>query len=111
MISPRMKTRRSAKDLARRVGEIDGAFDAVAKAELLREPHGHAFRAEGAARRPQLFHHLTAVMRFDLRLHRRHHVGRAEVDAFWRRGWGGRRQVQLMKRLPAVREKTRDEVM
>ena len=29
------------ENLARGVGEIDRALDAVAKAELLRQPHGH----------------------------------------------------------------------
>ena len=38
------------EDLARRVGEIDRALDAVAKAELLREPHRDVADVRDAAR-------------------------------------------------------------
>ena len=50
------------EDLGRGVGEVDGALDAVAKAELLREFHRDVPRRERAAFRAQLFHHLAAVV-------------------------------------------------
>ena len=67
------------ENLARGIGEIDRALDAVTKAELLRQPHGHVANREDAAGAADLVHDVAAIMRLDLLLHRRHHFRRAQV--------------------------------
>ena len=70
------------EDLGGGVGEVDGALHAVAKAELLRELHGHVRRRESVPPAgAELLHDLAAVVGLHLRLHRRHDVRRAEIDA------------------------------
>ena len=74
-----MKRRRSLKTFPRGVSEIDRALDAVAKAELLRQPHRDVADGQDAAVAPDLVDDVAAVVRFDLLLHSRHHLRRAEV--------------------------------
>ena len=63
-----------------RVGEVNGAFDAVAKAEFLRELDGEVAGGEHVAVGADAFDELAAIMREDLRLHGFHDIGPAEVD-------------------------------
>ena len=77
------------ENLAGGVGKIDGAFDAVTKTELLRQPHGDVAATQDAARAPDLVHDVAAVMRFDLLLHGRHHLRRAQVHFLARRRAAG----------------------
>ena len=101
------------KNFPRRVREIDGALDAVAEAELLREMHGHAVHRERAAGGADALDDFAAVVRLDLRLHGGHDVGGAEVRAFgghWRGGgghWSGSVAAVLKKeRRPQLTSRT-----
>ena len=76
--------------LARGVGEVDGAFHPVAKAELLGQPHRQPGRRQDAALRADALDEFAAVVGFHLRLDGGHDVGRAQVDALARFGRGGK---------------------
>ena len=68
------------ENLARGIGQIDRALDAVTKAKLLGQPHGcisHGNHSTGAT---HFVDNVATVMRFDLFLHRGHHVGCAQID-------------------------------
>ena len=77
------------ENLARRVSQIDRALDAVAKAELLRQPHRDIAARQNAAGAPDLVHDVAAVMRFDLLLHGGHYFRRAQVHLLARRRAAG----------------------
>ena len=89
MISPTIKSRRSLKYFARGIGEIDRAFDAIAKPELLRQPHGRFADRKDAAGATDLVDDVAPVMRLDLFLHGRHHLRRAQVHFLMRRRAAG----------------------
>src|SRR5262245_32580817 len=67
------------ENLARGVRQIDRAFDTVAKTKLLREAHCRIPYGNHAAGPTDLFDDIAAVVRLDLLLHGRHHVGRTQV--------------------------------
>ena len=73
------------KNLARGVSQIDRALDAVAKAELLGQPHSCITYGNDPPGAPHFFDDIATIMRLDLLLHRGHHVRRAEIDLFARR--------------------------
>ena len=72
------------------VGEVNGALNAVAKAELLREFDGQAGCGKFVAAGADALDECAAVMRLHLRLHGGHDVGSAEVDFLRWRGWRDR---------------------
>ena len=76
------------ENFARRIGKIDGALDAIAEAEFLRQPGFQATGLQDAAARPQLLDDLTAVMPLDLLAHGLHDVGSTQVHTL---GFGHRR--------------------
>ena len=71
---------------SRGVGEVNGALDAVAKAELLRELDREAVRGKHAAVGADALDQFAAIMREHLGLHGFQDVGPAEVDLFLRYG-------------------------
>ena len=73
------------ENLARGIGEIDRALDAVAKTELLRQAHRRVADGNDSARAAHLLDDIAAIMRFDLFLHGRHHLRRAQVYFLARR--------------------------
>ena len=73
------------------VGEIDGAFDAVAKSELLGQADGDIAELGRAAGGAQLVDHRAVVMLLDGGLHGFHDLRGSEVDAFGRGGGHGKR--------------------
>ena len=75
--------------LARSIGEIDRAFDAVAKTKLFRQPHGGVADGNHPARATHLINNVAAVMRFDLFLHRGHDIGCAQINFLARRRAAG----------------------
>ena len=77
------------ENFARGVGEIDGALDAVTKTKLLGQPHGRVAHRNNSALPPHFIDNVAAIMRLDLLLHRRHHVGRAQVYLLARRRAAG----------------------
>ena len=77
------------ENLARGVGEIDRALDAVTKTKLLGQPHGQVADRDDPAVAPDLFDDVAAVMRLDLFLHCRHDLRGAEVDFVARSGAAG----------------------
>ena len=70
--------------LARGIGQINGAFHAVTKAEFLGQLHRQTVRGEHAAIGADPFHEFTAVVRQHLGLHRFENVRAAKVDLFLR---------------------------
>ena len=50
------------KNFARSVGQIDGAFDAVTKAELLSQPHCDVAHRNKTAVAPNFVHDVAAIM-------------------------------------------------
>ena len=73
------------KDLARGIGQVNGALDAVAEAELLGELDGQVAGGKDMPAGADALDQVAAIMREDLRLHRRHDIRAAEVDLL-RRG-------------------------
>ena len=71
------------ENFARRVGEVDGAFDAVAKAKFLCEADGCISRLEDTALCAEFFDEFAAVVGFHLGLDLGHDLRRADVDAGW----------------------------
>ena len=71
------------ENFARRVGEVDGAFDAVAKAKFFREADGRIARLEDTALCAEFFDEFAAVVGFHLGLDLGHDLRRADVDAGW----------------------------
>src|SRR6059058_3000577 len=68
------------ENLSRGVSEVDGALDAIAKAELLRQADGHAADRDQAASATDLIDDVAPVMGLDLLLHGCHHRRGAEID-------------------------------
>jgi len=68
------------KDFPRGIGQIDRALDAVTKAKLFGQPHGCVAHGNHSTRATHFIDNVAAVMRLDLFLHRRHHVGCAQVN-------------------------------
>jgi len=67
------------ENLARCISKIDRALDPVAKAELFCQTHRGIAHGNDSTRPAHFIDNVAAVMRFDLLLHRRHHIRRAEV--------------------------------
>src|SRR5436190_24302902 len=78
-----------SKHLARGIGEINRAFDTVAKTKLFRQPHGGVADGNYSARATYLINNVAAVMRFDLFLHRGHNVRGAQINFLARRRAAG----------------------
>ena len=74
------------KMFARRVGEVNGALDAVTKAEFLCELDGQVAGGKHAAVGADALDQFAAIMRQHLGLHGLHDVGPAEIDFFRRSG-------------------------
>src|SRR4051812_4711086 len=70
------------ENFPRRIGQIDGAFDSVTKAELLSQANRGLTNRHDPARASNLVHDVAPIMRFDLLLHGRHDIGRTQVDLF-----------------------------
>jgi len=70
------------ENLPRRICQVDRPLDAVAKAKLFREHHGHPVHLHGPASSSNLLHDLAAVMRLHLGLYRRHDIRRAQIHPF-----------------------------
>ena len=68
------------KIFSRGVGQINGALDAVAKAEFLGELDGQVAGGKHVAVGADALDQFAAVMRQHLGLHGLHDVGAAEVD-------------------------------
>jgi hypothetical protein len=68
------------EDFARGIGQVDGALDAVAKAEFLGELDGQIARRKKMPAAPDALDQVAAIVREDLGLDRRHDIGTAEVD-------------------------------
>ncbi len=78
------------EDLAGRVGEVDGAFHAVAEPELPCQPHGGVADGEFPPVGAEFLDDGRAVVVLDFRLDQRHHVRASDVDAFsFFTGWLG----------------------
>ena len=77
------------ENLARGVSKIDRALDAVAKTKLLGQAHGRIADRNDSAGASYFFDDIAAIMRFDLLLHRRHHVRRAQIHLLARRRAAG----------------------
>src|SRR3954452_15123330 len=77
------------EDFPRSIGQVDGALDAVAEAELLRQANGGLTDGNDAASASNFVHDIAPVVRFDLLLHGRHDVGRTQIDLLARRGAAG----------------------
>src|SRR3954471_7415508 len=71
------------------VREIDGSLDAVTKTKLLGQPHRGVAGANDPALPANLVDDVAAVMRFDLFLHRRHDIRRAQIHFLARCGAAG----------------------
>ena len=69
------------EDPARGVGEVDGALDAVAKAELLREADRRVADGENPSPGADLLDDRTLVVVRYLSLNALHHLGGADIDA------------------------------
>ena len=69
------------ENLASRISQIDGAFDAIAKAEFLREADGGVSRLKNSALRSDFFNELAAVVGLHLGLHMGHNLGGADIDS------------------------------
>src|SRR5437867_13457696 len=67
------------EDFARGISEIERALNPVTKAKLFRQAHRCVPHGNHPPSPAHFFDNITAVMRFDLLLHRRHHIRRAEV--------------------------------
>ena len=67
------------ENLARCISQIDGALHPVTKAELLGQANGGVSDRNNSALPPDLVHDVTAIMGLHLLLHRRHHVGGAQI--------------------------------
>ena len=67
------------ENFARSIRKIDGALDAVAKTELLRQPHSGVADRDDSTSSAHFIDNVAAIMRFDLLLHRRHYIWRTEV--------------------------------
>jgi hypothetical protein len=70
------------KIFPRGIGKVDGAFDAVAKAEFLRELHRQAVGGKHAAVGADVLDDFAPIMGQHLRRNRFHDVWAAEVDLF-----------------------------
>ncbi len=68
------------ENLAGGIGEIDRPFDAVTKAKLFGQPHRCISYRNHSTGATHFIDNVAAVMRLDLFLHRRHHVGCAQVN-------------------------------
>src|SRR2546423_4073925 len=75
------------------IRKIDRALDPVAKTELFRQAHGGIAHGNDSTRPAHLLHNVTAIVRFDLLLHRGHYIRRAEVH-FLPRGRAAGNQVR-----------------
>ena len=73
------------ENFARSVSEINRALHAVAKTKLFRQAHRGVAHGYDSTRATYFLDNVTAVVRFDLFLHRGHHVGRAEINFLARR--------------------------
>ena len=78
----------SEKYFLRGVGHVDGAFDAVTKAEFLGQFDGETIGLEHAAVGADALDEFAAVMRKHLCLHGFHDIGPAQVNLL-RRGRRG----------------------
>ncbi len=74
------------ENLPRRVGEVDRPLDSVAESELFGQSNNRSTLLEDPSLAANAFHEAAFVVAFDLRLHARHHIGRAEIDS---RGFDG----------------------
>lgn len=86
------------KHLARSVGEVDRAFDAIAEAKLLCEAHGGVADDQFAVKIAQALDDGRLIMLRHFSSDQLHHIGTAEVDAGAlgiriRRLWHGERYV------------------
>ena len=70
------------KNFARGIGEIYGALDSVAKSKLFCQAHSDVADRDNPAIASHPINDIAAIMRFHLFLHRRHYVGRAQVNFF-----------------------------
>ena len=75
------------EDFASGIGQVDRPLDAITETELLGKLDGQVARREDTAAAPNALDQVTAVMREDLGLNRRHDIGTAEIDLLR----GGRR--------------------
>ena len=74
------------EDLGGGVGEVDGALDAVTKAEGLGQLDGEAVGGEVRLGVAQVFDDRAAVVAFDLFLHELHDLRGAEIHALFGAG-------------------------
>ena len=65
---------------ARRISEIDGAFDAITKPKFLRQLYGQVAGRKNVSVGADPFDQVAAVMREDLGLHSSHNIGPAQID-------------------------------
>src|SRR5437763_16088617 len=93
-----------SKYFARRVGEVDRTLNAVTKPELFRQAYGRVTNGKNSAGAANFFDNIAALMRRHLFLHRRHHVGRAQVDVVARcRAAGNKiRAHKILRRFAAT---------
>ena len=100
------------KDLVCRVGEVDGALDAVAKAEFLGEANDGAALLDHATVAAGKLDEFAAVMALNLRLDASHHVRCAEIDAALLAGSDGGVAHDAGRRTPGfMMSKTLPEIM
>ena len=80
------------KNFARSISKIDCALHPVAKTELFRQAHGGIAHGNDSTRPAHLLDNVAPIVRFDLLLHRSHHIRRAEVH-FLPRGCAAGNQI------------------
>jgi hypothetical protein len=77
------------ENLARRISEIDRAFDAVTKTELFGQTHGRITGLDDPAGAADFLDNIAAIMRLDLLLDSGHYIRRAQIDFLARRRSAG----------------------
>src|SRR5882724_7648835 len=70
------------ENFARGISEIDCALDSITKTKLFRQADRCIAYRNHSTGTADFLDDVTAIVRFDLLLHRRHHVRRAEVHFF-----------------------------
>src|SRR6266478_5666941 len=68
------------ENFARGISEINRALDTVTKPKLFSQPHRGVAHGNDSTRATYFLDNVAAIVRFDLFLHRGHHVGRAQID-------------------------------
>src|SRR6476646_8142434 len=71
---------------APQAGLITTSVDSVTESELFGQSNNRSTLLEDPSLAANAFHEAAFVVAFDLRLHARHHIGRAEIDS---RGFDG----------------------